>query len=103
MREERPEWHPLTAGQMDFWEEFVVHPDQPVSTVAHCLELQGPLDEEALIAALNQMVTEADTLALTFHEAADGSVRQRVDPGRVPQLGSMICALRPTPGPPRAR
>ena len=86
MREERPEWHPLTAGQMDFWEEFVVHPDQPVSTVAHCLELQGPLDEGALIAALTQTVAEADTLALTFREAADGSVRQRVDPGRVPQL-----------------
>ncbi|NHF73298.1 condensation domain-containing protein [Paracoccus xiamenensis] len=86
MREEQVDWHPLTAGQMDFWEEFVFHPDQPVSTVAHCLELQGQLDEGALIAALDQTVAEADTLALRFEEAADGSVRQCVDPARIPLL-----------------
>ena len=71
---------------MDFWEEFVFHPDQPVSTVAHCLELQGPLNEAALIAALKQTVAEADTLALRFDEAPDGRVRQRVDPAHVPAL-----------------
>lgn len=83
---DRAEWHPLTAGQLDFWEEFVFHPDQPVSTVAHCLELRGDLDEAALIAALRQTVAEADTLALTFLETDDGRVLQRVDPARVPQL-----------------
>ncbi|MBA4489252.1 condensation domain-containing protein [Paracoccus sp. S1E-3] len=86
MREERPEWQPLTAGQMDFWEEFVFHPEQPVSTVAHCLELRGPLDEAALIAALTRTAAEADTLALTFREGADGRVWQRIDRGRVPQV-----------------
>lgn len=86
MYAERPDWRPLTAGQMDFWEEFVFHPDQPVSTVAHCLELQGPLDEAALIAALRQTVAEADTLALTFRDEPGGRVLQRVDPSRVPQL-----------------
>jgi len=96
MREERPEWHPLTAGQMDFWEEFVFHPDQPVSTVAHCLELRGPLDPAALIAALQQTVAEADTLALTFTEA-EGGVLQSVDPGRVPQLAQHDLRSAPDP------
>ena len=82
MREERPEWHPLTAGQMDFWEEFVVHPDQPVSTVAHCLKLQGPLDEEALIAALTQTVAEADTLALTVYRGALKPLSADIDTGK---------------------
>ncbi len=86
MQDERPGWHPLTLGQMDFWEEFVFHPDQPVSTVAHCLELRGPLDEPALIAALDQAAAEADTLALTFDETPDGGVRQRIDRDRIPRL-----------------
>ena len=86
MRDEHLDWQPLTAGQMDFWEEFVFHPDQPVSTVAHCLELRGPLDEAALIAALGRAVAEAETLALTFDEIPDGRVRQRVDPNRIPSL-----------------
>lgn len=97
MYEERPDWRPLTAGQMDFWEEFVFHPDQPVSTVAHCLELQGPLDEAALIAALNRTVAEAETLALTFREGPDGRVLQRVDPSRVPQLARQDLRGAPDP------
>lgn len=82
---------------MDFWEEFVFHPDQPVSTVAHCLELQGPLDESALIAALTQAVAEADTLALRFGETPDGRVRQCVDPGRVPPLVQHDLRAEPDP------
>lgn len=79
-------WMPLTAGQMDFWEEFRFHPDQPVSTVAHCLELEGPLDSAALAAAITRTVAEADTLALRFCETADGRVLQRVDPACRPKL-----------------
>ncbi|MDO5604520.1 MAG: condensation domain-containing protein [Paracoccus sp. (in: a-proteobacteria)] len=79
-------WLPLTAGQMDFWEEFLFHPDQPVSTVAHCLELEGPLNEAALIAAIQQTVAESDTLALRFRETGDGRVLQQVDPARRPRL-----------------
>ena len=86
MRDEHFDWQPLTAGQMDFWEEFVFHPDQPVSTVAHCLELRGPLDEAALITVLDRAAAEAETLALTFDETPDGRVRQRVDPNRIPDL-----------------
>lgn len=79
-------WMPLTAGQMDFWEEFRFHPDQPVSTVAHCITLDGPLNAAALAQAIRQTVAEADTLALRFDEAPDGTLRQRVDPARAPQL-----------------
>ncbi len=43
-------WHDLTAGQMDFWEEFQFHPDQPVSTVAHVIAFDGTLDEAAMTA-----------------------------------------------------
>ncbi len=80
------EWLPLTAGQLDFWEEFLFHPDQPVSTVAHCLELAGPVDEPALIAAIRQTLAEADTLALQFRDMGHGRVFQRVDPDRRPDL-----------------
>ena len=97
MMTDHPDWLPLTAGQMDFWEEFLFHPDQPVSTVAHCLDLEGPLDEAALIAAIRQTVAESDTLALRFRQQGDGRVIQHVDPGRVPRL--MLHDLRGRPDP----
>lgn len=93
----RAEWLPLTAGQMDFWEEFLFHPDQPVSTVAHCLELDGPLDEPELIAAIRQVVADSDTLALRFRETGDGHVQQQVDPARAPRLA--LYDLRDAPDP----
>lgn len=89
-------WMALTAGQMDFWEEFLFHPDQPVSTVAHCLELQGEVDEPALIAAIRQTIAESDTLALAFRDAG-GRVEQRVDPARAPQLQQIDPRGHPDP------
>lgn len=94
---DQPGWLPLTAGQMDFWEEFQFHPDQPVSTVAHCLELQGPLDEPALAGAIARTMAEADTLALAFRETGDGRVFQRVDPARAPHLRLIDLCADPDP------
>ncbi len=68
MSDTNEEWMPLTLPQLDFWEEFTFHPDLPVSTVAHCLEIRGEVREEALIRAIEQTVSEADVLALRFRE-----------------------------------
>lgn len=80
------DWYPLTAGQMDFWEEALHHPGQPVSTVAHCIALAGPLDEDAFARAITRTIAEAETLALAFRVGADGQVMQCVDPARRPTL-----------------
>ena len=39
------EWLPLASAQLDFWEEHLA-PGQTLSTVAHCTELCGAVEEE---------------------------------------------------------
>jgi enterobactin synthetase component F len=76
-------WLPLTLPQLDFWEEFVLHPELPLSTVAHCLELEGDVDQGALVRAIRETVREAEVLSICFREGADGPL-QRCDPERTP-------------------
>ncbi|MDO6592021.1 condensation protein [Loktanella sp. D2R18] len=76
-------WLDLTLAQFDFWEEFRLHPDRPLSTIAHCTSIAGPLNEAALIGALKQVAQETDVLALRFHDGPDGP-RQQIDPARIP-------------------
>lgn len=79
-------WLPLTLAQQDFWEEFRLHPDTAVSTVAHAIELHGVTDPEALARAIRATIAECDIMALQFRLDADGQPQQRIDPGRRPAL-----------------
>jgi enterobactin synthetase component F len=76
---------PLTLPQLDFWEEFTFHPDEPIATVAHCLDIDGVTDKPALVAAIIQTVTESDALCVRFH----------VEEGRETPLQSCDPELRP--------
>lgn len=76
---------PLTLPQLDFWEEFTFHPDEPIATVAHCLDIDGVADEQALVAAITQTVAEADALCVRFH----------VEQGRETPVQSCDPQLRP--------
>lgn len=51
-------WLPLTQPQLDFWEEFSFHPDEPVSTVAHYIDLSGAVNESALLQAITRTVRD---------------------------------------------
>ena len=77
-------WLPLTPGQLDFWDEFLAHPGQPVSTVAHLTRIKGDLDEEAMLQAFQEVAAETDVMALRFATGPDGTPVQRVDPGQRP-------------------
>lgn len=77
---------PLTLPQLDFWEEFTFHPDEPIATVAHCLDIDGVADERALVAAITQTIAESDVLCVRFH----------VEPGRGTPLQSCDPQLRPS-------
>ena len=76
---------PLTLPQLDFWEEFTFHPDEPIATVAHCLDIDGVSDGQALVAAIIQTITESDALCVRFH----------VEKGREMPLQSCDPQLRP--------
>lgn len=80
-----PPWLDLTLAQLDFWEEFRFHPERPISTVAHCITLEGALDEPVLIGALEQLAQETEVLALRFRDGPGGP-RQQIDPARRPRL-----------------
>ncbi|MTH96587.1 condensation domain-containing protein [Roseibium sp. RKSG952] len=89
MQDTRPSggWMPLTLPQLDFWEEFSFHPDQPVSTVAHYIELRGKVDADALQRAISQTIRESDILSARFREpSAPGQPLQFCDPDFAPVL-----------------
>ena len=78
---------PLTLPQLDFWEEFTFHPDRPIATVAHCLEIEGVGDEPALVQAITQVASETDALSVRFRlEPGREAPVQICDPTRVPAL-----------------
>lgn len=80
-------WLPLTPAQFDFWEEFSFHPHQPVSTVAHRITLCGDLDEQALLAALEQVVAETEVFTIQFQLPDNGGLPlQRCNPQRRPRV-----------------
>ena len=91
----------LTLAQLDFWEEFCFHPDQPISTVAHGIEIIGPADPDALAKAIAQTAREADVLALRFirtpHDEKNAAPMQSVDPARRPALHEMDLRDRADP------
>ncbi|WP_052701007.1 condensation domain-containing protein [Loktanella sp. S4079] len=89
-------WLALTLAQYDFWEEFKLHPDRPLSTVAHCTTISGPLNEDAMRIALQQLAQETDVLALRFRDGPDGP-RQQIDPARIPTVQFHDLTKEPDP------
>ncbi|MCG7521803.1 condensation domain-containing protein [Ruegeria sp. Ofav3-42] len=78
---------PLTLAQKDFWEEFTFHPDLPVSTVAHYIEMNGQMDGDALNWAIQKTCDEAETLSVRFHDVPDAPFPvQSCDPDYRPVL-----------------
>lgn len=83
--ESHGEWLPLTLAQLDFWEEFTLNPGRPLSTVAHCLDFHGDVDEDALYRAISRTAREADILSVRFHIPPGAAVPvQQCDPDRAP-------------------
>lgn len=85
-------WLPLTLAQLDFWEEFRLHPGAGVSTVAHAVELQGVDQPAALARAILQTIAETDAMALRLRLGRDGQPRQRVAAGARPDLRALDLA-----------
>ncbi|CAI2031717.1 MULTISPECIES: condensation domain-containing protein [Serratia] len=81
------EWLPLAPAQLDFWEEYTLHPGQTLSTVAHCTELCGAIEEAALCRAIATTLAETQAFALRFGERrGDYPPSLRHEPQRIPSL-----------------
>ena len=70
---------PLIAAQPGIWmaEQVATEPGSAY-TIAHCIELNGPLDREAMLAAMRQGLAEAQTLHARYEPAGDGTVLQHL-------------------------
>lgn len=80
-------WLPLAPAQLDFWEEHTLHPGRTLSTVAHCIELCGAVEEETLCRAIVTTLAETQAFALRFGERhGDSPPLLRYDPQRTPPL-----------------
>lgn len=81
------DWVPLTLPQLDFWEEFACHPEEPLSTVAHYLDIEGDVNEDALLKAIAETVRESDVLSVRFRRGPEGGQpRQRCAPEYAPEV-----------------
>ncbi|MFL0028085.1 amino acid adenylation domain-containing protein [Streptomyces sp. NBUL23] len=82
---------PLTEAQLGLWSAQRIDPASPVYLTAEYVELTGPLDERAFVAAVTRAVGEADGLSVRF--TADGDdVHQET--GAIPPTGPGLHDLR---------
>ncbi|SQI44249.1 Enterobactin synthase component F [Serratia plymuthica] len=59
---------PLVAAQPGIWVADQISPYANAYAVSHYIELSGPLNEERLLQAIAQGLSEVDTLQLRFEE-----------------------------------
>ncbi|MEU9075082.1 condensation domain-containing protein [Kitasatospora sp. NPDC048538] len=83
-RERRPERLPLSFTQEQLWFLDRMDPGTAVYNVPFALELDGPLDRDALAAALNAVVARQEALRLVFAEDDDGPHQYVLPAAEVP-------------------
>lgn len=76
---------PLTEAQSGLWYAQRLDRANPIFNTGQYLDLRGPLDTQALAAAVAQAGVEAESLSLRFIDGPDGP-RQLIDPALRPQL-----------------
>ncbi|MEU9304037.1 amino acid adenylation domain-containing protein [Streptomyces sp. NPDC048269] len=69
---------PLTAAQSGVWYAQQLNPQNTIFNTGEFLEIDGPVDALFLQQALRQVVAEAETLRLRFHEGDSGPVARIV-------------------------
>jgi amino acid adenylation domain-containing protein len=75
-----PAQHPCSFGQQRLWFLERLAPGLPTYNLPVAAQLEGPLDEGALLEELRQLVRRHEILRTTFAETAEGVV-QRAAPG----------------------
>ncbi|MFJ7205932.1 amino acid adenylation domain-containing protein [Streptomyces sp. NPDC098789] len=66
---------PLTAAQSGMWLAQQMNPDNPMYSIAECVEIQGGVDTGTFEAALRRVVDEAQTLRIRFVPGPDGPLQ----------------------------
>lgn len=78
---------PLTEPQEGLWFAQTLDPGSPILNTGQYIDLTGPIDTAALMAALTTTLAEAEALRLRFARGTDGQPQQWLDPAPVlPQI-----------------
>ncbi|GCB53365.1 siderophore biosynthesis non-ribosomal peptide synthetase modules [Streptomyces sp. NL15-2K] len=70
---------PLTAAQYGMWLAQQVNPENPMYSIAECVEIPGEIDVSLFEAALRRVVDEAETLRVAFGPGPEGPVQTVVE------------------------
>ncbi|MCT8347473.1 condensation domain-containing protein [Photorhabdus temperata] len=91
-------WMPLTQAQQYYWHEFSLHSEKVVSTVAHYLDIQGNVDQEALCKAITTVASETDVLSVRFKRLEEEPLPlQQPNQAAIPQLKFIDLQTQPDP------
>src|SRR5580698_9941590 len=71
---------PLTSAQVELWLAQQLDPQNPSYNISEYLEIDGPIDPEALGRAWKKAILEAQSLRARIHEQAS-ELRQWIDDG----------------------
>ncbi|MFG2132156.1 amino acid adenylation domain-containing protein [Streptomyces sp. NPDC048751] len=66
---------PLTAAQYGMWLAQQVNPENPMYSIAECVEISGEVDAASFEAALRRVVHEAEALRVRFLRRPEGPVQ----------------------------
>ncbi|MGW7057976.1 amino acid adenylation domain-containing protein [Streptomyces sp. NPDC054904] len=66
---------PLTAAQQGMWLAQQVNPENPMYSIAECVEISGEVDAALFEDALRRVVAETDALRVRFLPGDDGPVQ----------------------------
>ncbi|WP_347268066.1 amino acid adenylation domain-containing protein [Paracoccus sp. (in: a-proteobacteria)] len=83
---------PLTEAQEGLWYVQALDPKNPILNTGQYLELLGPLDADALAAAVTRTIAETPALALRFRATPEGP---RQFAGLPPILGFVDLSVQP--------
>ncbi|MET8091481.1 amino acid adenylation domain-containing protein [Micromonospora sp. NPDC005220] len=70
---------PLTAAQHGMWLAQQVDPDNPMYSIAECVEIAGEINAGLFEVALRRVVDEAETLRVRLGHGPDGPVQSVVE------------------------
>ncbi|MFJ1291884.1 amino acid adenylation domain-containing protein [Paracoccus yeei] len=89
-----PDSPPLTEAQEGLWYAQALDPANPILNTGQYLELLGPLDRDAMAAAVARTIAESPALSLRFADPGNGP---RQAGGLPPMLGFADLTVQPEP------